>query len=178
MTATRVRHGGKRACFKRGRDGVMGLWVIVMLSSLIGMAALVIDIGRLIVVAQHVQNVADAAALAGAAGLPDTQVANARLQQMVQTNNQETPNFSVSLTPGSDVVMYAPGQSVAEYGVLDNDEYACEVTVRSTVRYAFARMFGMEEQTVTRSATALSEPASSGSGGGGGGVFFAEETAP
>ncbi|MFP4248549.1 MAG: pilus assembly protein TadG-related protein [Armatimonadota bacterium] len=177
MTATRVLHGGMRACFKRGRDGVMGLWVIVMLSSLIGMAALVVDIGRLIVVAQHVQNVADASALAGAGGLPDTQVANTRLQQMVQTNNQEMPNFAVFLTPGSDVVIYAPAQNVPGYGVLDNDAYACEVTAHSTVQYTFARMFGLEETTVTRSATALSEPASSG-GGGGGGVFFAEETAP
>ncbi|MFW5868105.1 MAG: pilus assembly protein TadG-related protein, partial [Armatimonadota bacterium] len=150
---------------------------IVMMLSLIGMAALVIDIGRLIVVAQHVQNVADASALAGAAVLPDVQAANTRLQHMVQTNNQETPEFAISVTPGTDVVIHNPGHTIAGYGALGDDDYACEVTCHSTVEYVFAKIFGMQSTTVTRSATALSEPASAG-GGGGGGVFFASESAP
>lgn len=159
------------------RRGVTGAWIVVALVSLIGIAALVVDIGRMTVVAQHVQNVADATALAGASGLPDMTEAIARLQAIVQANNVETPTFAVELIPGSDVQYYGPGQAIAGYGTLQDDERAIEVNCRSTMDYTFGRIFGLTDVTIARSATAILEPASEG-GGGGGGVFFAEESRP
>ena len=53
------------------RKGVAGVWVAVSMLALLGMAALVIDLGRVSVGAQQVQAIVDAAALAGAAKLPE-----------------------------------------------------------------------------------------------------------
>lgn len=142
--------------------------------ALIGMAALVVDIGRMTIAAQHLQNVVDGAALAGARQLPDHDSAQAALQALVQTNNQETPAWSVGLTPNQDVQFFGEGVAVQGYGVLESGEEAIEVTGRVVVDYTFGRIFGLTSTTVTRSATALS----TGSGAAGTGIFFAGETDP
>jgi Flp pilus assembly protein TadG len=153
---------------------VVGAWLVVAMLSLIGMAALVIDVGRLTIAAQHAQNVVDAAALAGARQLPDDAAARTALQGLVQANNHETPAYTVELTPAEDVRFFGEGATVADYGELTGREAAVEVTGRVTVDYFFARIFGMESATVTRSATALGTR----SAGSGDGLFFAGETNP
>jgi len=154
------------------REGVVGVWMVVALMSLMGMAALVFDVGRLTVAAQHVQNVADAAALAGALQLPDYGVCEARLLGMVESNNGDTPVWPVVVDPANDLVYYAAGSEVPGYGVLEDGDYAVTLTARSTVGYTFARLFGINEVEVTRTATALS----TGSGLEGDGLLFAGET--
>jgi len=156
------------------REGVVGVWMVVALLALMGMAALVIDVGRLILAAQHIQNVVDASALAGAYELPDMDVCEARLQSIVSTSNTGTPAWPVSVDIAQDLTYYAPGQTVPGYGPLEDDEYAVTVVGHSEVQYTFARLFGINEAHVTRQATALC----TGSGSDGDGILFAGETNP
>ena len=157
---------------RRNREGVVGVWMVVALMALMGMAALVFDVGRLTIAAQHVQNVADSAALAGALQLPEFGACEERLAAMVATSNEQAPVWAVTVTPEEDLVYYGPTQNVPDYGVLGNGEYAITVTAHSIVNYTFARLFGINEVEVIRAATALS----TGSGLAGDGLFFAGET--
>ncbi|MCD6362332.1 MAG: hypothetical protein J7M38_15855 [Armatimonadetes bacterium] len=154
------------------RRGTVGVWVVVSLLALLGMMALVVDVGRLTVAASHVQNVVDAAALAGAAKLPDYDAAETNVQRTISGNNLDNPSWAVSCTPAEDIVYYAPGDTVPDYGVLESEENAIEVTGHTVVPYTFARIFGIESVTVTRSATAKAKPG----GRKGTGIFFAGET--
>jgi len=157
---------------RENREGVVGVWLVVALLALMGMAALVFDVGRLTLAAQHVQSVADSAALAGALQLPDYAVCEARLQSIVDSNNGDRPVWPVLVDPMTDLVYYSEGTDVPDYGTLESGEYAVAVTARSTVSYSFARLFGINEVEVTRTATALS----TGGGLEGDGLFFAGET--
>ncbi len=51
------------------QQGIIGIWVAMALLALLGMAAVTIDVGRLVLAKQELQDVADAAALASAATL-------------------------------------------------------------------------------------------------------------
>ena len=157
------------------RGGVVGAWMVVALLGLLGIAALVVDIGSLIAAAQRVQDVVDAAALAGAARLPETDDARFRLQSLVMANNAETPAFATTVTY-EDVVFQNQGANIEGYGTLQAGEHSCQVTGRCRVEYAFARIFAIEGATVVRSATAVLTD--SEAGGGSGGIFFAAESAP
>jgi len=164
----------RNATRRDNREGVIGVWMVVALLALVGMAALVFDLGRLTLAAQHVQSVADSAALAGALQLPDYAVCEQRLQAIVDSNNGDRPVWPVVVDPMTDLVYYTEGTEVPGYGTLEDDEYAVAVTAHSTVTYSFARLFGINEVEVTRTATALS----TGSGSPGSGIFFAGETDP
>jgi len=141
--------------------------------ALLGISALVIDIGRVSVAAQQVQAVMDAAALAGAAKLPTQDDAEASLQRTILANNMLNPAWMVSCVPSNDVTYYAPGAIVPGYGTLEDEENAITVTGRAVVDYTFARIFGINSATVVRSATAN---ARSGGSAGGEGIFFGNET--
>ncbi len=53
------------------QQGLISVWVALALTALLGMAALTIDVGRLVLAKQELQDAADAAALASAATLRD-----------------------------------------------------------------------------------------------------------
>ena len=64
------------------RRGVTGVWVAITLPVLVGMAAMAVDVGYICTRANELQNAADAGALAGASGLPDSNgVARARAME-------------------------------------------------------------------------------------------------
>ncbi|MEA3395837.1 MAG: pilus assembly protein TadG-related protein [Chloroflexota bacterium] len=92
------------------RKGVVGVWVAVSMLALLGMAALVIDLGRVSVAAQQVQAIVDAAALAGTAKLPTQSDAEGNLQRTISANNMLNTAWMVSCVPSNDVVYYGPGK--------------------------------------------------------------------
>jgi len=156
------------------RHGVIGVWVALSLVVLLGITGLVVDVGRVTVAASHVQNVADAAALAGAAKLPAHAEAEASVQRTIASNNAASQAWSASCAPDQDLTYYSPGDTIPDYGPLSEREHAIEVSAHTTVTYSFARVFGIEQVQVTRSATAkASEGRRRGTG-----IFFAGETAP
>lgn len=154
------------------RKGVVGVWVAIAMLALLGMAALVIDIGRVSIAAQQIQAIVDAAALAGAAKLPAQRNAEASLQRTISANNQLNTACMVSCVPANDVIYYGPGETVPDCGALEAEENAITVTGHAIVDYSFARIFGVSNATVTRSATAKAGV------GNGRGMLFAGETNP
>ena len=149
---------------------MVGVWVCVALLVLLGMAALVIDVGRVVIAAQRVQHLVDAAALAGAVELPDAAQAEFNLQQLVATNN-ETSNCQISVNPDEDITYYEPGDDIPGYGALESRANAWEVVGHVSVEYSFARLFGLHSAEVTRRAVAKAGGKRSGDA-----IFFAGES--
>ena len=133
------------------------VWVLAALVALLGMAALTIDIGQLVIAAQFAQNTVDAAALAGVSQLPDLTETATETGFYIEANNEEH-GFDVALSSEHGMVYRAPGETVESYGQLSDDEHALTVTGEVEVRYIFAPVLGLESATITRSATALQAP--------------------
>ncbi len=138
----------------RRRRGVAMVTVLVGLVALLGVAALTIDLGRTAVAAQRAQEVADAAALAAAAQLPDTDLADSRLADAVSANNQTRAWPDVAVNPESDALYYAPGESVPGCGDLEANQYAAVVTSHVSEELGFSRVAGLDTMNIARTATA------------------------
>ncbi len=137
-------------------SGAIVAIVLVGLMVLVGCACLTVDIGMLCIRAQTVQDTVDAAALAGASQLPvpGLSAATAEAETYVTANN-EGRKAPVSITSQDGILYYAPGDEVPGYGKLGPCIFGIAVTGQSEVDYAFAPIFGLYEDVVTRSATAI-----------------------
>ena len=141
----------------RNRRGVAGTWVSVALITLLGMAALVVDVGKLTIAAQRAQDVADSAALAGATRLPNTDAARATALRTVMSNNTEGAGMT-SYCSSEDVSFYNPTDAIPDYGDLGPWSYAMTVTARVPVEYGFARVVGVGSAVAERSCTVMRAP--------------------
>ena len=94
------------------RRGAVLLTAVVALIALLALAALALDVTRLHVAAQRAQAVADSAALAGVAGLPDVSLARALALEAVAANNAQVPEWPVEVADGDAITYYAPGSTV------------------------------------------------------------------
>jgi Flp pilus assembly protein TadG len=129
-----------RARSDRGQATVL---TVVFLVVLLGMAALVLDVGSWYRADRATQSTADAAALAGAQALPgDSATANALAQQYAQKNGGV----------GSGGVTFSSK-------IVAND--TIKVTVSRPAPTFFAKIFGKNSVTVGATATARSEGVSS-----------------
>ena len=144
-----------------GRFGSVILIVVVALVCLMGAAAMTVDVGMVLMVSSRAQSVADACALAGAAGVivGQTSAVTARVQEMLDANN--TGPMPATWTP-SELVTYSGGQTVPGYGAIGSTDEAVKVRVRITASYTFARVIGLDSQVIERSATALRQVSSAG----------------
>ncbi len=152
LRTIRVGRSGLQSAGKR--RGVVWGTVAVALVALMGMAALTIDLGRMAVSVQRAQAVADAAAMGAANQLPDTDLANARLADVVSGNNEANPWPQVAINPDQDVTYYTSGEEVPDYGVLDSSELAVTVQAHVNEEYGFAKVAGLEQMNIVRTATA------------------------
>ena len=135
-----------------------GTWVAVTLVTLLGMAALAIDLGRLTIAAQRAQDMSDCAALAGATRLPNVDVARATALRTVLSNNTEGVGMT-SFCSSEDVVFYGPSDLVPDYGELGLWARAITVTTRVPVKYGFANVVGISGAVAERSCTVMRAPA-------------------
>jgi Flp pilus assembly protein TadG len=123
--------------------GVVTVLGAMLLPVLIGMGALVTDFGQMWQLGRQVQNCADAAALAGAWELGNQ--GQAITQAMAYLNAQGTQGCASNGTP-------------ATYSFLDRNadgtSDALKVTVSLSSSFGFARLWGINSGTVTKSATA------------------------
>ncbi len=158
MRYTRSRFGrggvGLSIVSRASQRGILLVIAVFALVGLLGMAALTIDVGRLVTAAQRAQEVADATALAGAQCLPDTNSAFSQLNAVLAANNAATPWPAIEVDASSDISYYFPGDSVPDYGELSSDEYAITVNTHVRDTYTFARVLGRNEMHVVRAATA------------------------
>jgi hypothetical protein len=120
---------------ERGQGLVLAALSMVVV---MGFAAMAVDVGSFMHDRRQLQNAADAAALAGAAGLPDASLATEKAHEWA------TKNFD-----GSDQVVTSV--NVYTYRA-PNDRI--EVTVKGETDFVFARVLGMDKATVRASATA------------------------
>jgi Flp pilus assembly protein TadG len=122
--------GSSRLMCERERGQTLALIVIFMMS-LLGMAAMSIDVGSWYQDKRHLQNDADAAALAGAAALSINGASSAA-----------SANFAKNKLSGETVSLTNPAYD----------------TVKVTTTYAaptfFAKLFGKSSATITATATA------------------------
>ncbi|MFO7945521.1 MAG: pilus assembly protein TadG-related protein [Armatimonadota bacterium] len=124
--------------------------------ALLGFAALTVDIGRHSVAAQRTQVIADAAALAAAKHIPDTDMANQYLQYIVQANNERMSWPTVNVDPDS-VTYFSPGEEVPNYGILGSSEHAVMVTAAVSDTFTFGKIFHPGDMHAERTATALTD---------------------
>jgi len=118
-------------------QGVVAILVAVMMTAIIGLAALSTDVGLLYVERQRLSTAADAAALAGAHLLPEApDVAVSTAKTYLQRNN---------LDP-----------TAAQVKVSENRRQL-SVSVNSTVSMTFARITGTSSVALSGSATAVTE---------------------
>lgn len=115
---------------------IAALGMVVVL----GFAALVIDIGAVSVERRNLQNIADSAALGGAADLPNASTAD---------------TTAVSIANASSV----QSQTVTPF---EGDKTRIKVTVKANVTYTFARILGFTSTEVSASAVAQKNPKWSG----------------
>ena len=123
-----------RSSHRSDEAGQVIVFVVALLLVIVGMAALVVDVGSWFRVQRHLQTAADAGALAGAQNLPtDQSGAAATAVSYAQTNYSGIPAPTVTFpNPGTiDVVAQttAPGVLAKIYGSVFNT-----VTVRAHAR--------------------------------------------
>ena len=136
----------KRIYARADERGVALPFVALMLTLLIGMTALAVDLGWLYLNGSRVQRGADAAALAGVVHLPHN---NAGVDENV-IGGANANGWNIGMLNGDDSV--GSGPDVARWQPLS--ENRLEVELEARVPTFFMRVFGMDEVTITRRATA------------------------
>ena len=126
------------------------------MTTMMGMAAFVIDIGILLVVKSQTQAVADAAALAGAKGF-FTSVAEVETLAIACAKLNTVNGQSVVLT-NSNIAFGTWNPTALTFTVLTGSAAsagnACQITVSATVNLLFAPVLGIKNATVSSSAIA------------------------
>ena len=136
----------KRIYARADERGVALPFVALMLTLLIGMTALAVDLGWLYLNGSRVQRGADAAALAGVVHLPhNISGVNENVIGGANANG-----WSVGELNGDDSV--GTGPDIARWQPLSDNRLQVELEAR--VPTFFMRVFGMNEVTITRRATA------------------------
>jgi hypothetical protein len=119
----------------RNETGQATVLTLVMLTVLLGMAALVLDVGSWYRADRHTQSAADAAALAGAQALPyDAANANTLAQQYVSKNGGGDASVSISTS-------FRPNDTIS-------------VNLKRTAPGVFTRIFGLSSVNVGSKASA------------------------
>jgi secretion/DNA translocation related TadE-like protein len=127
----------------RSDRGQATVITLVFLVVLLGMAALVLDLGSWFRADRATQSTADAAALAGAQALPENPGQATTLAQRYATNNGGLGTGNVQLSTK----------------IVNND--TIKVTVTRSAPGFFSKVFGVKKVTVGSTATARSEGVSS-----------------
>ena len=144
------------------RNGVSMPIVLFALVALLGVTALSVDVGQVFVAVQRAQNVADAAALAGAPLLASSATATSTATTIATANNDHAGAYTVVCNyanPGpSDIIYYPPGSTAPGIGQLGPYAAAMSVTCHVDVNLTFARVLGLTHQVCTRQAMVLRAP--------------------
>lgn len=134
---------------RRGRRGATLAGVAIVLPALLGMAALAVDVGRLMVEKQHLQQLCDASAKAGGAELPAASEGQERAFERAEQVAAEYARANGAEDRG--VQLSAQAQSGPS---------GCQLRVSATeeVPMAFARIWGWATRPVSARAVAEREP--------------------
>ncbi|MCX7748756.1 MAG: pilus assembly protein TadG-related protein [Clostridia bacterium] len=117
----------------RNNRGTSMILFTLLLTALIGLCAVVADIGTLIIEKQKFQNALDSAALAAALELPDTSKASYAATKYIQLNGFQSSNILVSFSDSNSRI---------------------DIKGTKDIPYTFAKIFGLKGTTVNPSASA------------------------
>ena len=120
----------------RSETGTAIILVTVMATALIGMAALVVDVGRVYHTYSHMRNAADAAALAGAQHLPDQSAAYSTAVNYALANGLDAAELTINVP-------------------YNGDQRMIEVRCSRKVDYMLAPVMGFASQNLTARAVAM-----------------------
>ena len=120
-----------------GERGAALIWLGLMLTFLIGMAAFAVDLGWLYVNSSRIQRTADASALGGVTFMPS-------FPATAQSTAVDVASANGFVDGGNATLGYPPPPK----------EYQFSVSVTSPVATFFLRVFGQSSVTMTRTATA------------------------
>jgi Flp pilus assembly protein TadG len=129
-------------------SGQVIVLLVVTLAVLLGAAAMTIDVGYAYYTHRSLQADADAAALAGAAGLPDTNAAKSLAAQYSGTSGSKNSHANI---PSVDTNV-----SLECLGTGCTTTNAVHVVEHATVNTFFAKILGIKTFNVTASSTACS----------------------
>lgn len=159
----------------RNKRGVSLLWMAVTASVLAGTGAFAVDLGRLWLARNELQNVADAAALAGASALGSTHnEVRARARDLACENNAggETVQLNAAeIEPGNwdaETKTFTPLDMLSGSGgnaVRVTASRNCESN--SPVGLCFGQLLGADDVELSACAIAVGEPGETGSGSDG-----------
>ncbi|MEN6544929.1 MAG: Tad domain-containing protein [Armatimonadia bacterium] len=145
---------------RKRRAGTIIPIVAIALLTLLGSAALTIDIGSFFMTRSHLQGVCDAAALAGSSALPSVAAAQnkaAAYYAINVTHSDDTPsgNSGIYNINGDTVVITTPysDEYTTSKGWSANDLLKVETT--TTVPLTFARALGMQSREMKVSSVSL-----------------------
>ena len=161
----------------KNQRGATAVVVAVVMIVLLGVVALAVDIGYLMVTRNQLQNIADAAALAGAGelgrqykddvpGLPVTNFITQQVQEVASQNN--AGHRSITIDP-ADIHVGKWDTSTNAFTGTSVDPNAVRVIARrddtknGSVATFFARIFGIDEVPIRAFATAALTPLSTSS---------------
>ncbi|MBN1788261.1 MAG: hypothetical protein JW806_07685 [Sedimentisphaerales bacterium] len=153
----------------RTRKGLVYFWVAVILLLLISTTGLALDIGKVVVVAHQLQNVADAAALAGARIIKINQ--SIGIQNAIDTALENSVDGQSFQLDESDIVIGRYQFDTGEFiPTTTQGVNALKVTARRTdaspdgpINLNFGSIFNIDTYNVSRSAIAI---AAGGTGAG------------
>lgn len=126
---------------KKEESGQVIVLFVLLLVVLCGVAALVIDVGRVALEKQQLKNAIDAACLASAQDLPDTVAAKATAYRYIELNGCQDSDISEPVFSDSD--------------------HTINITGSKQVDYTFAKVLGFNSTTVHPSAAATKQQGSS-----------------
>lgn len=129
----------KKLKSKKNESGQSLILVTVVIAALIGFAALVVDVGVLYNSKAELQNIADAAALAGAQDLPNASLAIDTALDYVSYNGLKATQNGVTES-GDTVTITTPYKG---------DETKIGVECKRQVPYLFAKIFGLSSTEIS-----------------------------
>lgn len=133
----RIKISGLFNRIKKEESGAIVVIVALAMVVILGFAALVIDVGRISLEKQELQNAIDAACLAGAQELPNTATAKVTAYHFIELNGYQDSDI---LEP-----------------TFTNSNNTISITGSKNVEYTFAKILGFDSTTVQPDASATKE---------------------
>ncbi len=128
----------------RNEKGIAMIMVVIAMVVIIGFAALAVDFGNAAVRKSRLQNACDAAALAGAQALTDTDAAKDIAKKIFEKNIQSNMN---------NATIEDPDISFPDVGTIKNHKIV--VSAHEDFPTYFAGIFGMDQMAVNTKAAAI-----------------------
>jgi Flp pilus assembly protein TadG len=137
--------------FLRGEKGAVEIIAAVSMAALLGISAFAIDLGVSYAKASSLQNALDSAALAAVKELPAANI-DSTLWNNAKTKAVRFANLNNLEITSSDIT------PVYRNNAANDKIIGVKITKSITVDYSFAKVFGVNSGTVTRSSTASLKP--------------------